>query len=145
MYHSRWRAATGGCGGAEVVSTEWVGRIGNGESKPGPGEDAYDGLFEVCRQFLDEGVPDDGVDGYGKEQAEGEGKETICSERCAGSAVMWVGSGGWRDDFAHALDEGRGIELGAEDFVRAVGHDGDAPVADEGDKLPGLRGLDLGA
>jgi hypothetical protein len=109
----------------------------------GSGEDAYEGLFEVCRQFLDEGFPDDGFDGYGAEQ--GEGEERLSGERCAGSAVGWVGSGGWGDDFAHALGEGGGIELGAEDFVGAVGHDGDAPIADEGDELAGLRGLDLGA
>ena len=114
-------------------------------SKPGPGEDAYEGLFEVCRRLLDEGVPDDRFDGYGAEQAQGEGEERLSGERRAGSAVGWGGSGGWGDDFAHALGEAGGIELGAEDFVRAVGHDGDAPVADEGDKLSGLRGLDLGA
>jgi hypothetical protein len=105
----------------------------------------YEGLFEVCREFLDESVPDDRFDGYGAEQAQGEGKERLSGERRAGSAVGWVGSGGRGDDFAHALEEGGGIELGAEDFVRAVGHDGDAPVADEGDKLFWFRGLDLGA
>jgi hypothetical protein len=74
-----------------VVSTEWVRRVGNGESKPGPGEDAYEGLFEVCGQFLDEGVPDDGVDCDGEESAGGERKERLCGERCAGSAGIVLG------------------------------------------------------
>ena len=46
---------------------------------------------------------------------------------------------------ADAFDEGGGVELGAEDFVGAVGEDGDAPVAEEGDQLVGVRGFDLGA
>src|ERR1700751_4194180 len=61
-----------GCGGAEVVSTEGVRRIGNGESKAGQREDVYEGLPEVCREFLDEGIRDDGVDGWGTEHGEGE-------------------------------------------------------------------------
>src|ERR1700731_5372864 len=70
----------------------------------GSGEDAYEGLLEVCRQFLDEGVPDDRFDDYGAEQGEGEGKgedeERLGGERCAGSAVAWGGvrrlGGRWR-------------------------------------------------
>jgi hypothetical protein len=50
-----------------------------------------------------------------------------------------------RDHVLYAVDEGLGVELGAEDFVGAVGLDGYAPVADEGDPLLVLRGLDLGA
>ena len=46
---------------------------------------------------------------------------------------------------ADAFDEGGGVELGAEDFVGAVGEDGDAPVAEEGDELVVMRGLDFGA
>jgi hypothetical protein len=61
-----------GCGGAEVVSTEWVRRIGNGESKSGWGEDADEGLLEVCRRFLDESVSDDGSNGCVTEQTKGE-------------------------------------------------------------------------
>jgi len=44
-----------------------------------------------------------------------------------------------------ALDEGGRVELRAHNLVRAVGENGDAPVADESDELPGLRRLDLGA
>jgi hypothetical protein len=54
-------------------------------------------------------------------------------------------SGGWRNDVAHALKKGGGVELSAKDLVRAVGHDGDPPVTDEGDQLLMLSGLDLGA
>ena len=38
-----------------------------------------------------------------------------------------------------------GVEFGAEDLVGAVSQDGNAPVADEGDELPVVRGLDLRA
>jgi hypothetical protein len=55
-----------------VVSTEWVRRIGNGESKSGWGEDADEGLLEVCRRFLDESVSDDGSNGCVTEQIKGE-------------------------------------------------------------------------
>ena len=50
---------------------------------------------------------------------------------------------GWKC-LADAADEGCGIELGAKDFVGAVGMDSDAPVADEGNELAVLGGLDLG-
>ena len=50
-----------------------------------------------------------------------------------------------RQHVPHTLGKGGGIELGAEDFVGAVRHNGYAPVADEGDELSGLRGLDGGA
>src|SRR5262249_7796858 len=48
-------------------------------------------------------------------------------------------------DGTDAFGEGGGVELGADDLVGAVGEVGDAPVADEGDELLGLRGFDLGA
>src|SRR5260370_40561349 len=53
-----------GCGGAEVVSTEWVQRMGNGESKPGCGRGRHEGLHEICREFLDECVPHDRFNGH---------------------------------------------------------------------------------
>lgn len=127
-----------------MVSTEWLRRIGNGESKSGQREDVYEGLPEVCREFLDEGVRDDGLAGWGREHVDGEGKEERRGERRAGAIDVVFVSGVWGDDVAQALGEGSGIELGTENFVGAVGHDGDAPVADEGDELTGLRGLDLG-
>jgi len=43
------------------------------------------------------------------------------------------------------FDEGGRIELRAHNLVGAVGKNGDAPVADKGDKLSGLGSLDLGA
>ncbi len=49
------------------------------------------------------------------------------------------------EDVADALNEGFGVELRADDLVRAVGEDGDAPVADEGYELIGVGGFDLGA
>ena len=53
----------------------------------------------------------------------------------------------WRfgHDRAHSVGEGRRVELGSDNLVRAVGEVGDAPVADERDELLGLRGLDLRA
>jgi hypothetical protein len=48
----------------------------------------------------------------------------------------------WSDDVAHAFGEGGRVKLRAENLVWAVGHDGDAPVADEGDDLVGLRCFD---
>ena len=100
---------------------------------PGGGEDVDEGLLEICRRFLDESVPDDGGDGWGTEHVDGESKEERWDDRRAGAIAVVFGSGCWRDDVAHALGEGGGVELGAEDLVGAVGHDGDAPVADEGD------------
>jgi len=47
------------------------------------------------------------------------------------------------NDVTHALSEGGRLELGAENLVRAVCHDGDAPIADEGDQLRVLCGFDL--
>ena len=49
------------------------------------------------------------------------------------------------DHSANTLDEGSGIELRAYDVIGAVGEDGDAPVAEEGDELVGVRGLGLRA
>ena len=49
------------------------------------------------------------------------------------------------EGFADTFYEGGRVEFGAEDFVGAVGEDGYAPVADEGHRLFGLSGLDLGA
>src|SRR5258708_40110137 len=102
-----WGAVAGGCGRAEVVATEWVRCIGNGESKPGPGEDVHEGLLEVCRQFLDKGVPDDGVDGCVTEHVDGKGEEGLGGERCACAAALVFGSGGWRGPGPHALGERR--------------------------------------
>ena len=45
----------------------------------------------------------------------------------------------------NTCDERSWVEFSAEDFVGAIGKDGDAPVADEGDELAVVRGLDLGA
>jgi len=42
------------------------------------------------------------------------------------------------------LNEGGWIELRADNFVRAVCENSDTPVANKGDKLPGLGSLDLG-
>jgi hypothetical protein len=114
--------------------------------KPGSREDFDEGLFEVCCQFLDQRFFGDGVDVQNTDcvGCKGEEERELRGERCACAAGV-IGSGGWRDDVAYALGEGGRVELGAEDFVGAVGHDGDAPVADEGDQLLGLRGLDLGA
>ena len=44
-----------------------------------------------------------------------------------------------------AGDEGGGVELGADDFVRAVGEGGYTPVADEGYELAVVGGFDFGA
>ena len=110
---------------------------------PGVGEDADEDLPEVCRRFLDEGFPDNGVAGWATGPV-GSEKEH-CGECRAGAATVVFRSSRWGNDIANALGEGGGVELGSDDFVRAVGHDGDAPVADEGDELAGLRGLDLGA
>ena len=49
------------------------------------------------------------------------------------------------EGLADAGDEGGGVEFGAENLVGAVGEDGDAPVAEEGDELVVMRGLDFGA
>ena len=49
------------------------------------------------------------------------------------------------DGVSYTVREGLRVELGADDLVGAVGHNGHTPVTDEGDKLPGLRSLDLGA
>jgi len=56
-----------------------------------------------------------------------------------------VGETGFRDHGGHPRDECLGVELGADNLVGAVGEQGDAPVADEGDELAGMDGLDLGA
>jgi hypothetical protein len=145
LYHSTWGAATGGFRSAEVVSTEWVRWAGNVVEKPGSREDFDDGLFEVCCQFLDERFFGDGVDVYGTgcTGCKSEEEQGLRGKRCACTAAV-IGSGGWSDDLAYALGEGGRVELGAEDLVRAVGYDGDAPVADEGDQLLMLCGLDLG-
>jgi hypothetical protein len=42
---------------------------------------------------------------------------------------------GGREYVLYAIDEGSGIELGADDVIRAVCEYGDAPVADEDDGL----------
>jgi hypothetical protein len=105
-------------------------------------ERAYEGLLEICHEFLDECVPDDGCDGH-SQQVKRDDEEKLCGACCACAAIVWIGSGDWRDDLAHALGEGGWVELGAQDLVRAVGHDGDAPVADEGDELLVLSGFDL--
>lgn len=47
-------------------------------------------------------------------------------------------------NFPYTLDEGCRVELGAENFVWAVCEEGNAPVADKCQELPGLGGLDLG-
>lgn len=49
------------------------------------------------------------------------------------------------ESLANATNKGFGIELRAEDLVGAIGMDGDAPVADVGDELLMLGGLDLRA
>jgi hypothetical protein len=49
------------------------------------------------------------------------------------------------NDVADTFDEGGRIELGANDFVRTVGLDSNAPVADESHKLFGVSRLDCGA
>ncbi len=45
----------------------------------------------------------------------------------------------------NTVDEGLRIELGAQDLVRAVGKNRDAPVADKGDELARMMRPDLGA
>ena len=109
-------------------------------------------ISEVCCQFLDERISDDRVDGGGADQVSREEKEeerSLNSKFCdfddhpPGTSDLDLRSGFGRDDFAHALGEGGGVELGAENLVRAVGHDGDAPIANEGDELAGLSGFDL--
>ena len=109
---------------------------------PGVGEDADEDLPEVCRRFLDEGIPD--IEGAGWGEGPVRSEEEHCHKCRAGAATVVFRSSRWGNDIANALGEGGGVELGSDDFVRAVGHDGDAPVADEGDELAGLRGLDLG-
>ena len=47
------------------------------------------------------------------------------------------------DDPANTLDEGSWIKLRAYDVIGAVGENGDAPVADESDRLTGNSRLDL--
>jgi hypothetical protein len=44
-------------------------------SKAGSREDVDEDLFEVCCEFLDERVPDNGVDGYGADHIDHEGEE----------------------------------------------------------------------
>ena len=44
-----------------------------------------------------------------------------------------------------ATDKSSGIKFRAKDLIGAIGMDRDAPVADEGDELAVLSGLDLGA
>mgnify|MGYP001602853548 CR=1 FL=1 len=49
------------------------------------------------------------------------------------------------NDVTDPIDKSRWIELGTKDFIRTVGLNGNAPVADEGHKLSMLRRLDLRA
>ncbi len=49
------------------------------------------------------------------------------------------------DGVSYTICKGLWVELGADDFVGAVGLDGHSPVADKGDELTGLRCLDLRA
>src|SRR6185437_4100463 len=46
-------------------------------------------------------------------------------------------------DCGHSVGEGSRVKLGSDDLVGAVGEVGNAPIADEGDQLPGLRRFDL--
>ena len=51
----------------------------------------------------------------------------------------------FRDDVLDPANEGLRVKFSANDLVRAVRKDSDAPIAHEGYQLFGLRGLDLGA
>ncbi len=103
-------------------------------------------LFRCCRRFA-------GIDHYTVE---------VHAENDIGDAELqliqltnYIRSrtstrGGFVDVFGirflaqHAFDagdEGGWVELGAEDFVGAVGVDGDAPVADKGDELTVVQGF----
>ena len=78
-------------GGAEVVSTKWMRRIGNGESKCGWGKDADEDLLEVCCQFLDERFFGDGVDGNSTDCANRKGEEEeqeLNYKHCASAAAV---------------------------------------------------------
>lgn len=50
----------------------------------------------------------------------------------------------FRNDIADSFDKGGRVEFSTNDLVGAIGLDGDAPVADEGDELLRLSGLDYG-
>ena len=60
---------------------------------------------------------------------------------CAGGRSASV----FDEGFADTSDEGGGIKFGAENLVGAVGQDGYAPVAHEGDELAGVDRLDFRA
>jgi hypothetical protein len=64
--------------------------------KSGQREGVYEGLPEVCREFLDEGIRDNGLFGWLTKQANGDTQEEHGGERYAGAiTVVWVrGLGG---------------------------------------------------
>src|SRR5581483_10788696 len=69
----------------------------------------------------------------------------VCNTGCGRVQIHRGLYRGFGDDRADALGERCGVEFGANDLVGAVSEAGDAPVADEGNELLGLRGLDLTA
>jgi hypothetical protein len=69
-------------------------------SKSGSKEDVDEEIFEVCRQFLDERVPGDGIDGHGAEhinRKDEEGRELL-EQHCAECEYEQLRADAERDD-----------------------------------------------
>src|SRR6185437_16559947 len=67
----------------------------------------------------------------------------VCTTGCQALQIHRLLIEGIGHDCTDAFRERFGVKLGSDDLVRAVGKVGDAPVADEGDELLRLGGLNF--